>query len=790
MLIRPEQSGREQSGTEKSGTEQSSAEQNSDVAKEHPHPPDPSKILSLIHDLAKALTPHINPNHLTDIVPAYDSIALIFANPIWAPGPPNDPKIDRTLDFIASPPTELDRLLDRLMNALALSPDLSLDPSLKTPTPLPGVPQTSTTPQTSTAPQTSTTPKTSTASDALASTRKRIEIPVCYALGMDWDTVEAHTGLARDEVARRHKAGRYVVAMMGFMPGFLFLDGLDEAISCPRRGVPRGSVPEGAVGIAGHQTGIYSVESPGGWQIIGRSPRSFFDAGAMPPSGVEPGDEVAFVEITEEVFWQMRGKVEGEGEGEGASESDIAENKTVSSVGNSVAPSAVTAAATSPSTYSATSKPGSIEVLEGGLLTTIQDAGRFGFRKYGVPVAGVMDEHAHRQANAMIGNAPDAPVLEMTLIGGTFRFRVDGNATSPIAHIGIAGADAEIRLDGAPADRNNPIEIQDGSILEVGSVLARDAAMARDVALTKAAAMERDAATAQHSTTPQHSSTETQDASPTQSLIASRNTSATTAGCRIYMAVSGCLNLDPVMGSYSTSVLAGSGGFGGFKGRPLRKGDHIPYFFSRGDGRANRPIIPSGGVSNHGDEPHDASHQPDTNQPSATHQASHQPDTNQPHQPFQTHQVIRIMKGPEWEMLNRDQQKQFLRQEFGVSSQSNRMGIRLTGDPMLRSGDGTKTSCSGDGTTTSSASGTMTSSAVLPGTIQLPGNGLPIILMKDAQAVGGYARIAKVLNEDLWRLGQVWTRNTIRFELVEVGATSDTTSNTTSASSSADKSSP
>ena len=364
-----------------------------------------------------------------------------------------------------------------------------------------------------------------------------------------------------------------------------------------------------------------------------------------------------------------------------------------------------------------------------------------------------MDEHAHRQANAMIGNAPDAPVLEMTLIGGTFRFRVDGNATSPIAHIGIAGADAEIRLDGAPTDRNNPIEIQDGSILEVGSVLARDAAM------------ERDVATAQHSTTPQHSSTETQDASPTQSLIASHTPSATTAGCRIYMAVSGCLNLDPVMGSYSTSVLAGSGGFGGFKGRPLRKGDHIPYFFSRGDGRANRPIIPSGGVSNHGDEPH---------------QASHQPDTNQPHQPFQTKQVIRIMKGPEWEMLNRDQQKQFLRQEFGVSSQSNRMGIRLTGDPMLRSGDGTKTSCSGDGTTNSSASGTMTSSAVLPGTIQLPGNGLPIILMKDAQAVGGYARIAKVLNEDLWRLGQVWTRNTIRFELVEVGATSDTTSETVS----------
>ncbi len=131
--------------------------------------------------------------------------------------------------------------------------------------------------------------------------------------------------------------------------------------------------------------------------------------------------------------------------------------------------------------------------------------------------------------------------------------------------------------------------------------------------------------------------------------------------------------------------------------------------------------------------------------------------------------MIRVIKGPEWEMLNRDQQAHFLRQEFGVSSQSNRMGIRLTGEPMLRSEAGNATS---------STSGTMTSSAVLPGTIQLPGNGLPIILMKDAQAVGGYARIAKVLDEDLWRLGQVWTRNTIRFELVEVGATSDTTSGT------------
>jgi KipI family sensor histidine kinase inhibitor len=124
-----------------------------------------------------------------------------------------------------------------------------------------------------------------------------VEIPVCYGLeyGPDLDAVAAHCGLSPDEVIARHTAAEYRVYMLGFSPGFPYLGGLDPNIAAPRRETPRIKVPAGSVGIAGMQTGIYPLESTGGWQIIGRTPMRLFDPGLEEPCLLRPGDRLRFV---------------------------------------------------------------------------------------------------------------------------------------------------------------------------------------------------------------------------------------------------------------------------------------------------------------------------------------------------------------------------------------------------------------------------------------------------------------------------------------------------------------
>ena len=129
-----------------------------------------------------------------------------------------------------------------------------------------------------------------------------IEVPVCYKFGLDWEEVEANTALPQKEIIEIHSSGTYTVSMMGFQPGFLYLSGLHEALSCPRKTNPRTKIPAGSVGIGGSQTGIYALESPGGWQIIGRTPKHFFDVLSNPPIQIRPGDRVRFTPITEQQF--------------------------------------------------------------------------------------------------------------------------------------------------------------------------------------------------------------------------------------------------------------------------------------------------------------------------------------------------------------------------------------------------------------------------------------------------------------------------------------------------------
>jgi inhibitor of KinA len=133
---------------------------------------------------------------------------------------------------------------------------------------------------------------------------RTVRVPVCYGgqHGPDLDEVAAACGMAVDEVVRAHIASEHVVFMLGFSPGFPYIGGLDPRLSLPRRATPRTRIPAGTVAIARDQTAIYSLETPGGWNMIGRTPMKLFDPLADPPCRLQPGDHIRFFPIPPEEF--------------------------------------------------------------------------------------------------------------------------------------------------------------------------------------------------------------------------------------------------------------------------------------------------------------------------------------------------------------------------------------------------------------------------------------------------------------------------------------------------------
>ncbi len=265
---------------------------------------------------------------------------------------------------------------------------------------------------------------------------KLVEVPVVYGgdAGPDLGYVADRAGLSAEMVIERHAAQLYRVFMLGFLPGFPYMAAVDSAIASPRRPVPRTRVPAGSVGIAGRQTGIYPRESPGGWQIIGRTPLEMFDAERASPALMAPGDTVRFVPVV-------------------AADVVSAFRRTGVEVRLKPDTTYVSSADSDARRY--------ITVLRPGLLTTIQDSGRWGYQHLGVPVSGPMDPLAHRLANALVGNPPDAAVLEATILGPELRFE------NP-ARIAIAGADLNPALDGLPLPTTGIATCPAGSVLRFG----------------------------------------------------------------------------------------------------------------------------------------------------------------------------------------------------------------------------------------------------------------------------------------------------------------------------------
>lgn len=291
-----------------------------------------------------------------------------------------------------------------------------------------------------------------------------------------------------------------------------------------------------------------------------------------------------------------------------------------------------------------------IEVRAPGLLTTVQDLGREGFGSIGVSPSGAADPVALRIGNRLVGNLEGAAGLEMTLLGGTFAF-------PERAEIALVGADFSATLDDHSVEMWSSLEVRPGQTLRVG---------------------------------------------PTR------------AGARCYLCVRGGIDVKLFLGSASTHLLSG---LGGFEGRALRKGDVLRIGTSAGVFRTFRKRrVAAKAVAQ-----------------------------------LQPRKVLRVTAGPQADWFSEEARTIFYAGTYRVSEESNRMGLRLEGPAI-----------------TSAAGGEMLSEGVCLGAVQIPASGLPIILFVEQQTTGGYPKIANVISADLSSLGQLRPREEVRFELVEI----------------------
>ena len=303
-----------------------------------------------------------------------------------------------------------------------------------------------------------------------------------------------------------------------------------------------------------------------------------------------------------------------------------------------------------------------IVVLRPGVQASVQDLGRYGPRQLGVCPGGALDTLALRVANRLVGNADNAAGLELTLGGCELRFEV-------ATRIALTGDDFGARLDGRPLRPCWSVPVAAGQTLR----------------------------------------------------LAGANAGQTKPGMRSWLAVAGGIDVPVMLGSRSTDLKAG---FGGYQGRALKKGDRLPLGMPVLDAAqlARRAFGVPSPVWKTGADDDDAT------------------------------TVLRVMPGPEFEQFLVAARALLWGERWRITLQSNRMGSRLSGSELKlrRSAD-------------------MLSSGVIPGTIQVPSSGQPIILMGDAQTTGGYPRIGVVIRADLWRLAQAPLNGHLR--LVQVDAT-------------------
>ncbi len=255
--------------------------------------------------------------------------------------------------------------------------------------------------------------------------RRLFRIPVVYG-GADLPEISRRFGMSPEEFARRHAAAEYRVAFLGFAPGFAYLAGLPADLRAARLASPRTRVPAGSVGIGGEYTGIYPSDSPGGWNLVGRSTVRLFEPDAEPPALLAAGDRVRFEAVERAEPSRAR-----------------------------AATSAALASALSPGHIPV------LRVLAPGLSTTLQGSPVHGLGSFGVPAGGAMDRDSLARANAAVGNAPGDPGLEMAGSGPELEFLAR-------CEVSLAGADLGAEWNGVAAPHGAALRVAPGDRLSLG----------------------------------------------------------------------------------------------------------------------------------------------------------------------------------------------------------------------------------------------------------------------------------------------------------------------------------
>ena len=285
------------------------------------------------------------------------------------------------------------------------------------------------------------------------------------------------------------------------------------------------------------------------------------------------------------------------------------------------------------------------QVLKPGLFTTVQDLGRYGYLRYGVPISGAMDPFALIAANLLVENNPNDACLEITLIGPELKALTQ-------VYIAITGGDAEPKINGEKVPMWQTLQVKKGDIIFFGKMKS---------------------------------------------------------GCRAYLSIKGGINTPVVLGSRSTYV---RGGFGGINGRQLKTGDLIEGFTTsplKAEYAMPEELIPQ----------------------------------------YTGNFIVHVVLGPQADMFTENGITTFLSNSYTVTSEADRMGYRLEGPSIEHK-----------------AKADIVSDALLPGAIQVPKNGKPIIIMRDAQTTGGYPKIAVAITPDVSMLGQAKPNDTIKFSKI------------------------
>ena len=499
---------------------------------------------------------------------------------------------------------------------------------------------------------------------------RTITIPVCYG-GEHGPDLEIAADIANiktsKEVADIHASGDYRVYFLGFTGGFPYMGGLPDSLTTvPRLSTPRQNVPSGAVGIAAGQTGVYTLSSPGGWHLLGRTSMTLFDPSLDPPATLQPGDRIKFVSATDE----------NDNDNDNDNEKD---NNSPSYVSNTPC----------------------LEVIAPGPMTTVQDLGRRGYGRHGVSKSGAADNISLRLGNSLVGSLSNSAGLEVAMGGLQLKC-----IERPVV-IALTGADCgasvtRSMLPGAPPESiliNHTVSLRPGDILSMG--YAKD-------------------------------------------------------GARGYVSISNNgIDVPDVLGSKSTDIRAKMGGMGG---RMLQTGDILG---NGNDTKCEEEGMTSPSTST---TPMKAAYDPLFERRNIK---------NNNNKTTNNEWVLRMLPGPghpETDSLpstdvdiRSSTLDRMLQETFTVTPRADRMAVvaslgqapkhnQETATPTARPETEKETK-----TTIQSPlnGGQQMSEACVSGTVQVPPDGNPVILLAEHQTTGGYTVPGIVIEADLWKVGQM-----------------------------------